>query len=103
MVNKIKSAFNTDKVVKTFGPDEVTGLLMVNDKIAPNTELKITRKQDGKVVHRETPGDLKVRGPLVAKGIWSDAGLVNAMVDEDGWLTTGKMATLGVEGQLNLQ
>lgn len=103
LISKAKGAFKIDNIVKAFGSDEVTGLLTLNEKVAPSTELKITRKQDGKIVHRDTIGDLKVKGPIVAKGWWNEIGVMNPAVDEDGWFSTGKVAKLDTEGRLVIQ
>lgn len=100
-INKIKGAFSTNNVFKCFGPEEVSGILTVNDKLTPNTEVKITR-DDGKIVHRDTIGVLKVRSPLAVKGTWTDLGFVPSERDEDGWLNTRKLAKLNAEGRLIL-
>lgn len=103
MIAKTKAAFKIDNVVKAFGTDDVTGLLTINDKAVPSAEIKVTRKQDGKIVHRDTVGDLKVKGPVVAKGWWNEVGLMNPQIDEDGWFSTGKLAKIDAEGKLIIQ
>jgi fatty-acyl-CoA synthase len=103
LISKAKSALNVTNVVRSVGSDEVSGVLTVNDKVAPNTEVKITRQQDGKIVHRDTVGDIKVKGPIVAKGWWNDVGLMQPKLDEDGWFSTGKVGKINAEGKLSLQ
>lgn len=99
LVKDLENKFNL-KVHRVGGLFETGGLLQVNQKLALNTELKIIRPKDGKILETETNGWLKVKGPTVAKGLWNDIGLMNDKMDEDGFLLTSKMAMIDGQGKL---
>jgi acyl-CoA synthetase (AMP-forming)/AMP-acid ligase II len=96
LISKIKSEFGCE-VVQIFGTYEAP-LIEANGKIVPGLEVKITRK-DGKIVHRNTIGDVKLRGSTVAVGTWNDIGFMKDKVDEDGWLNAEWKAQLNSEGK----
>lgn len=50
------------KVVHVSGINEASGAMLIDNQISNNTEFKIARAHDGKIVHRDTYGDLKIRG-----------------------------------------
>lgn len=58
-----------------------------------DTELRIA-EADGP----DIPGELMVRGPLVTAGYWNDPEATAAAIDADGWLATGDIATMDVDG-----
>jgi long-chain acyl-CoA synthetase len=47
-------------------------------------------------------GEIWVRGPNVFRGYWNDANASGAVVDEQGWLHTGDVATVDDDGFLYL-
>jgi long-chain acyl-CoA synthetase len=47
-------------------------------------------------------GEIWVRGPNVFKGYWGDATATEAVIDADGWLHTGDVATVDDDGYLFL-
>ncbi len=103
LVTKLQSAIPKVKIVKVGALSPTSGLFTIDGEVVANTEVKITRPQDSKVVHHDTFGDLKVKGDLVAKGIWNDIGLMNQDIDEEGWVSTGKVAKITKDGQIVLK
>lgn len=99
LVNDLESKFKL-KVTRIKGLNETGGLLQVGSQMAYNTELKIIRPKDGKILEKDTNGWLKVKGPTVAKGYWNDIGLMNDKIDEDGFLLTNKMGMIDSNGKL---
>lgn len=73
------------------GPDAVTRSDSVGRPL-PVTELRIVDAEGASVEPGEV-GELVVRGPQVALGYWSEAG-IRPFVDSDGWLRTGDAARL---------
>ena len=67
----------------------------------PSTEISI-RDDDGNEVGFDTPGELCVRGPQVMQGYWGRPDATAEVIDEDGWLRTGDMATIDEEGYLRI-
>jgi len=99
LVKDIESKFKVS-VTRVKGLNETGGLLQVGSRVIHNTELKIIRPKDGKILEKETNGWLKVKGPTVAKGYWNDIGLMNDKVDEDGFLLTNKLGMIDAGGKL---
>ena len=48
------------------------------------------------------PGELLVRGPNVFKGYWNDDAATASVIDADGWLHTGDVATVDDDGFIYL-
>lgn len=62
-----------------------------------DTELR-TVDDDGNDVPAETPGELWLRGPQVMQGYWQRPEETAKVITADGWLKTGDIALLDVEG-----
>ncbi|HYG05493.1 MAG TPA: AMP-binding protein [Stenotrophomonas sp.] len=63
----------------------------------PHVEARIVDKQ-GRIVPRGTAGELHTRGYLVMLGYWGDPERTAEVLDADGWMHTGDLATLDDEG-----
>jgi long-chain acyl-CoA synthetase len=66
----------------------------------PSTEISI--RDDGREVDLGQPGELYVRGPQVMKGYWHMPEETAQALDMDGWLRTGDIATLDVDGFVHI-
>ena len=69
--------------------------------IRAHTEAKIV-DADGRVVPRDTPGELCVRGYNVMLGYWDDPGRTGEVIDRAGWMHTGDLAKLDADGYCNI-
>jgi 3-(methylthio)propionyl---CoA ligase len=47
-------------------------------------------------------GELLVRGPWIVSGYFEDAGATNASVEKDGWFHTGDVATIDLDGYMQI-
>jgi long-chain acyl-CoA synthetase len=47
-------------------------------------------------------GEILVRGPNVMKGYWNDEAATRAMIDQEGWLSTGDIGNLSEDGFLTI-
>jgi len=65
----------------------------------PGIEVRIVGTTGKDAPHGEA-GELWVRGPNVMKGYYRNPQATAAMIDPDGWLDTGDLATLGADGAL---
>ena len=70
-------------------------------RIHPHVEVKIIDSQ-GRVVPRGMPGELLTRGYSVMLGYWEEAEQTKQAIDAAGWMHTGDLATLDVEGYCNI-
>lgn len=84
LVDDAKSKLNIQIVHHIDGLSEHSGVLFFDGKVLPGTDLKIVR-DDGKIVHHDTAGYVKVRGPLTPLGYWNDIGLMKDDYDSEGW------------------
>ncbi|MGW9630278.1 AMP-binding protein [Agromyces sp. NPDC055520] len=72
--------------------------------LLPNTEARIIDVETGVDVEVPTdgtasePGELLIRGPQVMHGYLGNAEATAAMLDDDGWLHTGDIATVTADG-----
>jgi acyl-CoA synthetase (AMP-forming)/AMP-acid ligase II len=102
-VNNLKKRFPKVQIKQLGGLDEAAGLLTIDGQLVPGVEVKVTREKDDRIVHKDTYGDLRVRGNTISKKLWNDIGLMNADVDEEGWVRTGKMGKVDSNGNLTIQ
>ena len=66
-------------------------------RIQPHLEVKVV-DGDGATVPRGVPGELLTRGYSVMKGYWNDPARTADMLDAEGWMHTGDLATIDAEG-----
>ncbi len=66
-------------------------------QLVPQTEARIV-DEDGNDVPQGERGELWMRGPQIMKGYLDNPEATNAMVDGDGWLHTGDVATVDEDG-----
>ncbi len=64
----------------------------------PHTEVKILEPGSGEMAPRGTPGELCTRGYLVMNGYYKNPKASQQVIDSEGWLHTGDLATLDEEG-----
>ena len=64
----------------------------------PHTEVKIVEPGSAAMVPRGTPGELCTRGYLVMNGYYKNLKATQQVIDTEGWLHTGDLATLDDEG-----
>ena len=95
-------------VLQGYGLTETSPVTHVNPRernkpgsigvLAPNTEAQIVDLDSGEPVASGESGELCVRGPQVMKGYLDNPGATADMIDPDGWLHTGDIATVDDEG-----
>jgi fatty-acyl-CoA synthase len=71
-------------------------------RIHPHVEVKIVDPETGRVVPRDTPGELCTRGYVVMLGYWDNPEATAAAIDQAGWMHTGDLATLDADGYANI-
>jgi len=66
-------------------------------RVHPHLEIKIV-DSEGRVVARNQPGELCVRGYAVMRGYWNDAEKTSEVIDAARWMHTGDLATIDDDG-----
>jgi fatty-acyl-CoA synthase len=70
-------------------------------RVQPHLEVKIV-DENGSIVPRGERGELCTRGYSVMLGYWDDAEKTRAVLDDEGWMHTGDLATIDEEGFGNI-
>lgn len=71
------------------------------DRVLPHLECKIV-DETGATVPPGTPGELCTKGYSVMLGYWGDEEKTAAVLDADGWMHTGDLATIDDAGYGNI-
>ena len=71
-------------------------------KVMPETEVKIIDPETGATVEVGKQGELCSRGYLIMKGYDADPAATARVIDEDGWLHTGDLATMREDGYFKI-
>ncbi|WP_238014456.1 AMP-binding protein [Dactylosporangium sp. AC04546] len=88
-------------VLEVWGMTETTGTTTINTPAAfrPGT---VGRVNTGMELRLLDDGEIQVRGPLVCQGYLRPGGVVEPVVDADGWLSTGDVGELDGDGFLRI-
>ena len=70
-------------------------------RIHPHVEVKVV-DLDGRIVKRGERGELCTRGYSVMLGYWDEAEKTADVLDRNGWMHTGDLATIDAEGFCNI-
>ncbi len=70
-------------------------------RVHPHLEVKIV-DEEGRIVPRNTPGELCTRGYSVMLGYWNDAENTASAIDTARYMHTGDIATMDDDGYLNI-
>uniref|UniRef100_A0A7S1PG71 AMP-dependent synthetase/ligase domain-containing protein n=1 Tax=Percolomonas cosmopolitus TaxID=63605 RepID=A0A7S1PG71_9EUKA len=101
LIQNAKDSLGVEAVHHVDGLDEHSGVLFFDGEILPGTDVKVVR-EDGKVVHHDTTGYVKVRSPLTPLGYWNDIGLMKDDYDTEGWYRIpDKMGKISKAGKLD--
>ncbi|MDG2091153.1 MAG: AMP-binding protein [Gammaproteobacteria bacterium] len=99
------------KILEGYGMTETSPLAACNvyqdyqtdsiGKALPHTELKVIDEQ-GNTLEQSLEGELCIRGPQVMVGYWQQADETAAVLDAEGWLRTGDIASIDATGNLKI-
>lgn len=71
-------------------------------KVHPHLEIKIIDPDTGKIVPRNTPGELCTRGYSVMLKYWNNPEATAMVLDEGRWMHTGDMAEMDEHGYVKI-
>ena len=81
--------------------DPLDGRVTTVGSVLPATEIKVV-SPNGDIVPAGEQGELCTRGYLVMQGYDRDAGATARVIDREGWLHTGDLATMREDGYLKI-
>ncbi len=70
--------------------------------VLPHTQAKIVDPQTGETLPLGTAGELCIKGYLVMPGYWQNPEATAKVIDTDGWMHTGDLAIMLVDGCLSI-
>ncbi|KAL7696823.1 hypothetical protein N2W54_000879 [Lotmaria passim] len=110
-LKKLATALSLDDVYVFRGPIETCYMLTWRtlkkgpQGLVPHAEAKVVGDRgtgDAKVLAAGTRGNLRVKGPHVTAGYYNNAGLMTELVDEHGFASTSREASMDNRGNLTL-
>ncbi|OJU80568.1 MAG: AMP-binding protein [Solirubrobacterales bacterium 70-9] len=71
-------------------------------RVHPHVEIRIVERGSNQVVERGEDGELCTRGYGVMLGYWEDPARTAEVIDAEGWMHTGDLATMDGDGYVNI-
>jgi fatty-acyl-CoA synthase len=82
--------------------DSVTQRVSTVGRVGPHIEIQVVDPGTGQQVERGTAGELCTRGYSVMAGYWNDPAKTRQTIDDDGWLHSGDVAVMDVDGYVRI-
>ena len=86
---------------QTMTDDPVEKRTSTVGRVHPHIEVKIV-DPEGRIVPRDTPGELCTRGYSVMLGYWENPGATALAIDAARYMHTGDIATMDADGYVNI-
>ncbi|WP_372523515.1 long-chain fatty acid--CoA ligase [Sulfuricaulis sp.] len=80
-------------IIQGYGLTETAPVLAAN-RMNENDPVSVGRALEGIELRSDENGELLARGPNVMLGYWNNPEATAGMIDKDGWLHTGDLATM---------
>ena len=80
-------------ILQGYGLTETSPVLAAN-RVGDNDPASVGRALEGIQLRCDENGELLARGPNIMLGYWNNPEATAAMIDKDGWLHTGDLATM---------
>ncbi|MCV7231639.1 long-chain fatty acid--CoA ligase [Mycobacterium branderi] len=114
LYSRLRDDLGFEVVLSAYGLTEATSLVTTSEpgddiddiansvgRPARDVEVKVV-DDTGAAVPAGEPGEVLVRGYNVMRGYWEDPQATAAVIDGDGWLHTGDIATMNQRGFLTI-
>ena len=92
------SPVSTQTIIGTPIEKQVSTVGTVQDHL----EIKIIDPETGAILPRGIAGELCTRGYSVMQKYWNNPEATKAVIDENNWLHSGDLATMDVDGYINI-
>ena len=71
-------------------------------RVHPHVEIRVADPETGETVARGDSGEFQTRGYSVMKGYWNEEEKTAQAIDSEGWMHTGELAVMDVDGYVNI-
>ena len=71
-------------------------------RVHPHVEIRVADPETGATVARGESGEFQTRGYSVMKGYWNEEEKTAQAIDAEGWMHTGDLAVMDVDGYVNI-
>ena len=92
------SPVSTQTIIGTPLEKQVSTVGTVQDHL----EIKIVDPETGQMVEYNQPGEFCTRGYSVMLGYWNNEKATADVIDEEGWMHSGDLATMDEQGYVNI-
>ncbi len=87
---------------QTTADDDMERRVSTVGRVHPHVEVKVVDPETGRVLPRDTPGELCTRGYSVMLGYWNEPEKTAEAIDAARWMHTGDLAVMDEGGYLNI-
>jgi len=87
---------------QTTADDDMERRVSTVGRVHPHVEVKVTDPETGRVLPRNSPGELCTRGYSVMLGYWNEPAKTAESIDSARWMHTGDLAVMDDAGYLNI-
>jgi fatty-acyl-CoA synthase len=87
---------------QTTADDDMERRVSTVGRVHPHVEVKVTDPETGRVLPRNSPGELCTRGYSVMLGYWNEPAKTAEAIDSARWMHTGDLAVMDEAGYLNI-
>ncbi|MEE8486353.1 MAG: AMP-binding protein [Acidimicrobiia bacterium] len=87
---------------QTGGDDDIERRVLTVGRVHPHVEIKIVDPESGRTVERGERGEFCTRGYSVMIGYWNESERTAEVIDAEGWMHTGDLATMDDEGYVKI-
>jgi len=87
---------------QTTADDDMDSRVSTVGRVHPHVEIKIIDPETGRVLPRNTPGELCTRGYSVMLGYWDEPAKTAEAIDAARWMHTGDLAVMDEADYLNI-
>ena len=87
---------------QTTADDDMDRRVSTVGRVHPHVEVKVIDAETGRVLPRNSPGELCTRGYSVMLGYWNEPAKTAEAIDAARWMHTGDLAVMDEAGYLNI-
>ncbi|MEK9884321.1 MAG: AMP-binding protein [Acidimicrobiaceae bacterium] len=115
VMKQVIERMNMDEVTIAYGMTETSPVSTQTDaddsidqrvgsvgRVHPHVEIRVADPETGETVARGESGEFQTRGYSVMEGYWNEEEKTAQAIDAEGWMHTGDLAVMDVDGYVNI-